>query len=205
MALPVAADIRNFLEGYDITSSVLSDDWINRQITNFIIPQIEKIIRSSMSIVATKSEYISGNGEKVLLLNRKPIISVTEVKYISAFQNVVALIQGIEVDATNGILIMKGIPIEGVTASYFAKGNKNIKVTYTYGVGEQVLLKDAIVKLAAKMALVQIGARTGGGSLSVQAFNRNYGNRGMYTDLINNLDMEAFGAISNWMAAVQGS
>ena len=48
MAAPTALEIRDFLEGYGITVTTLSDKWITARITNFIVPVIERIIKTKI-------------------------------------------------------------------------------------------------------------------------------------------------------------
>src|ERR1035437_10287422 len=62
MILPVAADIRSYMEGYGISASIISDAWINAEITNFVVPYVERYARTKLMTLATATEWYSGNG-----------------------------------------------------------------------------------------------------------------------------------------------
>jgi hypothetical protein len=50
-----------------------------------------------------------------------------------------------------------------------------------------------------------IGARTGGGSLGVSAWNRGYGIRGKYQDIRNDLARQALDILKNYSTGVVGN
>ena len=66
-------------------------------------------------------------------------------------------------------------------------------------------LKRAVIKLCAESALGFVGARTGGGSITVQGFSRNFGNRGKYQDIRNDLSRQAWAVIKKYMTSVVGN
>lgn len=206
MAKPTATEIRAFLEGYDITTSYLSDPWIEARRDNFIIPQVEKVIRRKVEGTESVTEYVSGTGQSILILSRKPINSVTSIEYVTGgdYDSTIGL-GGIEVLSEEGILKSVTNITEGGYNIIFAKGEKNIKVTYT--IGSDTIegdLKEALIYLSAEQLLGFIGARTGGGALTVQGFSRNFGERGKYQDIRNDLKRQAFGLLRKYTTGLVG-
>jgi hypothetical protein len=59
--------------------------------------------------------------------------------------------------------------------------------------------------LTAYQCLNFVAARTGGGSLSVQAHNRNYGQLGKYNDIMQSLSRMAMALLKPYMSSVVGS
>lgn len=207
MSLPTAADIKEFLEGYCITSEILTNTWIEKRRDSFVVPYVERITRQSFSGVATVTEYYSGNGKNILILNRKPVIAVTEIRYVLGSNNISILNLGnIEVVQSEGILKAKRNYEESFYLPVFAKGDYNIKVTYTYGYATcPDDIKEAIIYLCAEQALGFIGARTGGGSITMQSYGRNFGERGKYQDIRNDLSRQAHAILSPYMTSVIGN
>lgn len=198
---PTSQDVYKFLEGYGIEEDVISSGWIDNRIGNFIIPWIERHTRMSYEGEKEYTEYLSGTGKEVLVLSRKPVNSIVSLTYISGMDTISNLVEAIKLDKKSGIIIKRALRIEGNFISIFPKGNKNILVTYKYGYEDftdpdtsEVFtdVKEAIIYMAAKQVLIKVGARTGGGSISTQAWSRNFGSRGKYTDIINNLDQMAY-------------
>ena len=207
MSLPTGNDILTFLEGYGITSQILTTAWLENRRDGFVVPYVERITRQSFSGVATVTEYYSGNGKNILILNRKPVVSVTEIRYVLGSNNISILNLGnIEVVQSEGILKAKRNYEESFYLPVFAKGDYNIKVTYTYGyVTCPADVAEAITYLCAWSALNFIGARTGGGSLSTQGYSRNYGELGKYTDILRSLQAQAHAILSPYMTSVIGN
>ena len=85
------------------------------------------------------------------------------------------------------------------------KGEKNIKVTYKYGGSIANDIEMALKKLTCIEMLTNIEGRTGGGSLTVQNFGRNYGNRGKYSNIRNQLSRQAMFTVRKYSTAVVGS
>ena len=206
MAIPTAKEIRDFLEGYEITIPVLSDEWINKRTTNFIVPFVERVIKSKIASLDEYEEYLSGTGQEILILSRKPIVEVISISYVRRldYPHIISL-AGITILKDEGIL--KTIPnlIEGNYSSVFAKGHKNIKVVYTAGYeAVPIELHEAILYLSSEQILGFIGARTGGGSLSVQGFSRNFGQRGKYQDIRNDLSRQANILLAKYKTGIIG-
>jgi hypothetical protein len=210
---PTALDIINYLEGYGISSSIISDDWIEKRRDNLVIPWITKHTRLDFESEKEITEYLSGNGKEILVLSKKPVNEIINFTYVSGGDTLINLSESIELDQAEGIIIKKVLMSEGDIKSVFPKGNKNIKVTYKYGTenfidsesNELVDIKEAIIYMTCKQILIQIGARTGGGSLSVEAHSRNYGTRGKYTDIINNLDQMSYEILRPYFTGVVGT
>ena len=152
----------------------------------------------------TKTEYYNGNGKDILILNRRPVNSITSIKYVgdsvgSNLSNCVELI------SSEGILKAKHNYAEGIYYPLFWKGEKNIIITYTYGyIDYPVDIARAIKLLVCAKALNIIGSRTGGGSISVQSHSRNYGSHGKYTDIRKELIGMAYSLIRDYASSIIG-
>jgi hypothetical protein len=213
MALPTALDVYAQLEGYGIDNTVISESWIENERDMSILPYLESIIRYSFSAVEEYTEYLSGNNTNLLLLSKRPVVELLELRYISVDQTVSNLINSVEVDEKRGQLIIKGSIIEGRPVRNFLKGKKNIKVTYTAGLNdfvdangnEKKDLKKAIVYMMSSITLTQIGARTGGGSISQQAWARTFGPVGKFSDYISFLNGQAYSIIRRYATGVVGT
>jgi hypothetical protein len=207
MAVPTFTDIRTFLENYGISATQLSDAWITARIENLVIPYVEKITRQSFTEVKTATEYHSGNSKSLLILDRRPIVAVTEISYVLGGNTLRILnLAMIETVADQGILKAKTNYDEAFLMPLFAKGDYNIKVKYTYGTATPPHeVQEAITYLTASRCLTFVGARTGGGSLGIQSHNRNYGSRGKYHDIIMALDADAHALLRPWMTSLVGT
>lgn len=206
-------EIYDYLEGYGIDTDVISSKWVAKRITNIIVPWINTHTRLNFNSEEEITEYLSGTGLETLQLSRAPINELVSLTYVNTIEVVGNIVNTVVLDNEHGILIAKTNPNEGVFNRVFRKGNKNIKVVYKVGYNnfidndgnEIVDIKEAIVYMACKQVLIQIGARTGGGALSQQAWSRNYGPRGKYNDIINDLDMMAHAIIRKYMTGVVGA
>lgn len=76
----------------------------------------------------------------------------------------------------------------------------HVKVKYTSTIGEDV--HRAEVLLTASFILGFIGASTGGGSLNVQGYGRNYGARGKYHDVRQELDRNAYQLLQKYVVGM---
>ena len=205
MAAPTATEIRNILEGYGITTSVLSDSWINDCRDNDVIPHVNETTRMNFSAEQTVTEYYSGNGTDILILNRRPVNEITDISYVKSLVSG-NFLNSIELIEDKGILKAKTDFAEGSYLPVFAKGNNNIKVTYKYGMDDYPddVFRAVEYLVCAKM-LNLIGARTGGGSVQVQSHGRNYGNNGKYTDIRKEFILSAYQILRKYMTYVVGS
>ena len=207
MSAPTANDIRLFLEGYEVTPTQLSDAWILGRMNNNVIPYIKRFTGQVFDGVSQIIEYHSGNDGTMLILNKRPVVALIKVELIS-FQNLsVNLgINTISVIPEEGILKAMGVFENYPFISMFPKGEKNLRVTYTYGFSDFPSdIREAIIYLTASRCLSFIGARTGGGEVSVQGHSRSYGSRGKFTDIINNLDRDALDILREYSTGVVGS
>lgn len=76
-----------------------------------------------------------------------------------------------------------------------------VKVRYTYG-GEFADVHRACVLLTASFVLGFIGSSTGGGSLNVQGYGRNYGARGKYNDIRQEFDRNAYQLLQKYVVGI---
>lgn len=207
MPIPTGNDVLTFLEGYCVTPTILTTSWIEKRRDSFVIPYVERITRQSCSGIKSTTEYYSGNGKNILILNRRPIVAVTEIKYVLGNNNLTILnLNNIEVINNQGILKAKRNYEESYYLPVFAKGDSNLKVTYTYGFADcPDDLKEAIIYLLAEQSLGFIGSRTGGGSVSMQGYSRTFGSRGKYSDERNDLARQAQSIMSKYITRVVGS
>jgi hypothetical protein len=184
----------------------LTTEWIQNRLDRFVVPFVEQVTRQSFSGREQITEYYSGNGKNYLLLNRKPIVSLDEIRYVLGGSNFTILnLQNIEVILAEGLLKAKRNYEEAYYLPVFAKGDYNLKVTYTYGYTScPDSVKEAIIYLASEQLLGFIGARTGGGSISAQAYSRNFGPRGKYQDIRNDLSRQAYSLLHPYMTGVVG-
>jgi hypothetical protein len=204
MAAPTATQIRDELEGYGITASVLSDSWIENKRDNEIIPHIEDITGMTFDGISTVTEYYNGNGGNTLILNRRPVVAITEIIEVGSLSEG-NLAAAVELIADEGIIKVANNYSEGVYGPIFRRGTKNLKVTYTYGTADYPdKVFQAIKLLVAAKMLNTVGARTGGGSLGVQAFNRNYGSHGKWTDKRKELVASGYSLLKSYMNEVVG-
>lgn len=205
MAVPAATEVRAVLEGYGVISTVLTDTWIDDCIAREIVPIVESITGLKFDGEQTITEYYSGNGTTVLMLNRKPVNSLVSITYVTSVVQS-NLIDAVELIGSEGIIKARTSYSEAVYSTIFKKGSKNIKVTYTYGENDYPDdVKRAIENFAAARALNTIGTRTGGGSVSVQSHGRNYGKAGKYTDIRQELVHMARFLLRNYITGVVGS
>jgi hypothetical protein len=113
----------------------------------------------------------------------------------------------VEVVGDEGILKLRTV-LEAWTSYVpaFPRGKDNIKVDYSYGFGTA---PDDLIRacnnLVAAYTLGHVGARTGGGSVSVPGISRSYGSRGKYGDVRIELERWAYAAMRKYMTGTTGS
>ena len=206
-AAPTPTEIRAVLEGYMVDTNAISDAWVIEHRDSFVIPLMEEKTRQTFYRTAQVTEVYSGNGTTTLTLNRRPVISLDDIRYLVLainFQNVA--VDAIELIGNEGILrSLEATIIEATTIPVFPKGKSNIEVTYTYGYTElPPLLQTAIKYFVAEGMLGFIADRTGGGNLSTQGWNRTWGERGKYTNIRNDLARKGLAAMKPFMTGVVG-
>ncbi len=206
MALPSASEIRSHLEGYNITSSKVSDSWINDERDEVVVPYVEDQVGFSLESEDTKIDYHSGNGRSVLYLNRRGITEIVSVDLVRASDIIGTIsLSSFELNSDEGFLKAVSNFSEGIWSVLFPKGDKNIKVTYTIGGTLTTRLNTIVKKFTCISMLDLIEGRTGGGSLGVQAFNRNYGDKGKYTNIRGRLNKAAVVLLRKFQTGVTGS
>ncbi len=207
MAIPTATEVRAYLENYGITTAQVSDAWIEARRDSFIVPWIERKINQKLTAVEQVSEYYSGNGTSILILNARPIIALVEIVLVHGTDLYWKINPtSIEVITDQGMLKSKYYKEDTVmSAPIFPKGEKNVKVTYTRGFASLPAdLKEAVTMLCAEKALGIIGNATGGGTLNVEGFSRNYGRRGKWTDARDELLFSSYSILRKYTSGVIG-
>jgi hypothetical protein len=206
MSLPVGNDVLDFLACYGISSTVLPTAWIDKRITNFIYPYVQRITKQNFNGVKEITEYYSGNGQSILILNRRPVVSLTQI-FLVSYNDVEAKLgtSNIEIITTEGTLKSIGVFENYPYVSLFPLGIDNLKITYKYGFSDcPEDVKEAMIYLAAEQVLGFIGNRTGGGDLGVQAINKSYGTRGKWTHERNDLARQAHALLAHYNTSVVG-
>lgn len=187
MALITVAEIRDLLEGYCISQSIISDDWIQNRIDKYIIPSIiNKRLGLSISGNVSKTVYVNGTGEDIIFLPDRDVIEITAITYVNTESVYTPSIANLELIPNEGIVKSKYNFAEGYYKTTFPKGTRNIKITYTVGYNDADI-PDDINELIGYLAVIEIctwiEGRSGGGNVSSEAFNRDYGDLGKYTNI----------------------
>lgn len=187
--------------------NIVSSGWVADHRDNYVIPWMERKTRQSFYSTSQIEEVYSGNGTTTLVLNRRPVISVEQIRYLvrETYYGSVDVTM-IEVIGAEGIIrSLETTSIETTAVPIFPKGKYNIAVTYTYGYADLPdLLQTAIKYFVAESILGQIADRTGGGNLSTQGWNRDWGERGKYTNYRNELAYKGLAAMQEYMTGVVG-
>jgi len=206
MAVPSIAEIKAELEGFcEIDDGLISDAWITNKRDNFVVPWIEGKTGFSLLAETEYVEYYDGNNSNILILNKKPVISLTKVEYVDRV-NVLG-----EIALTTFVLIAEEGIIKALKNDFsldlnvpiFPKGNQNIRVTYR--AGYTVLptqLNEAIKYFTAEKILAQLSGRTGGGDISAQGYSRSYGEMGKYTHARNDLMRQGMACLDDFITGV---
>ena len=207
-SLPSAADVRAELENYvGVDSSLVTDTWIINRLTKSIIPWVEKKIRVPIAASSAQiTEFLSGTGTSLLILSHKPVLSIDAMVFVSAVNTPNLSLSYITYDSAEGFIKAKGVADElGGSGYMFPRGSKNIKVTYTYGLGTLPDdLQQALIYLAAEAVLGHIEGMTGGGTPTANSFSKAYGNRGKYTNIRNDLARMAISILKSYWTGVVG-
>ena len=205
--LPTPTDCRNFLEGYNISSSIISDDWIQDDIDNMVVPFIQDQARTNLTQITTATEYLSGiSWDYIMLSRRDPTMILTSVQLVSG-EDVSGTINlaDLQLIPEAGIIKVKSGLSEYYEYRTFPKGNLNIKVQYTYGGNPSSELLRAVKLLECVNMLTQIEGRTGGGNLTVQQFSRDYGNLGKYSNIRKQLYKQAMYIVRKYGSSIIGN
>lgn len=207
MALPTANDVYDELEGYGINNGVVTAAWIERKRDKFIIPYAERFMRSKLYSTVEVEEMYSGNGDKLLILNRRNIVELVSVKIVVANLDYDLInIRNIKVIAEEGILRARIDWDNPSATTVFPKGKDNLIVTYKYGMQTPPAeVEEAIKFLMCEKALGQLANRTGGGDLSVKDFARQYGGRSKFTHIRNEYTRDAMAILRRYTTSVVGA
>jgi hypothetical protein len=197
MAILIAQDVRDELEGYCLDKDMLSDAWIERCRDRTVVPYVERIIDFPIASPGQgrTTEYRSGTGSSIVILSRRPVLQVHSVTLVTNPSNWIYVSPtAMEVIVDEGIIKLRTV-LEAWTSYVpaFPRGKDNIKIDYSYGyavVPDDI--KDCVIKLVASYALGFIGSRTGGGNVNVPGIGRSYGTRGKFGDI--RLEMERYAA-----------
>jgi len=184
-----------------------SVQWIADRLDNFIIPTIEKWTGFAIGRTEQHVEYHSGQGNGLMFLNYKPIVSLDEIRYVlSGAYTWVITKDAIEVIPDLGIIkARRSIETNPNIYPLFAKGDMNIKVTYTTGaVDIPKDLVEAMKYFAAEQILGMIGNRTGGGGVGLQV-SKSFGNRSMYTEIRNDLARWGHSLVKSYTTSIVGA
>lgn len=186
--IPLVEEIRAFLEGYCATETKLSSNWIDQR-RDAIVDWIEKRIGLVIGTTQTYTEYISGTGSNLIWTSRRPIVSLDSIRYVEGPQdnNFFLSLSAIEVDTAQGML--KALYDVSETIHWiFPRGNRNILITYTAGLTVDAEIREAILCLVSEKILTHMANQNGGGAtISTGGYTRNYGARGKFTDMRNDL------------------
>lgn len=206
MSLPTYADVLAQLEGYCVTDGIVSNTFITDQLNNVVIPYVENFCRNSFSVLKQVVEYYSGTGKDELILNRKNVVEIIGIRLVSGNDiDTTINIASLELITRAGILKVKSGLSEYYNYRIFPKGNDNIKVTYTYGGTCPADVSQAMQKLTAIIVLDQIEGRTGGGQLSGQAYNRQYGNMGKFSNIRKRFNQQAHAILRRYSTGIVGA
>lgn len=205
-AIPTVQDMRDHLEGYCITNTVLSDQWITDERDLTVVPYVEQAIRRSLSQEEEITEYISGTSEGTVMLSRRDINSLVSIELVhhSDFDSHISLNSVILIPEKGIVKSVANFP-EYSYSRVFPKGNNNIKIVYKVGGTIPNDIEMAIKKLTCILMLDNIEGRTGGGSLAVQAYRRDFGSKGRYTHIRKRLSLHAMTILRRYTSSVVGN
>ena len=196
MSIITAQDVYDLLEGFEIDEDVISSQWVLNKCDRIVVPFAERFLGFSLSAETEVTRYVNGSGAQTLIIPDKSAKQLVSLKYINSFPD-----SPYNSDVTRYQLI----PDQGIIKSVvnFAYGEKNIMVTYKIGWNEiPADLKEAVTMLTAIEVLKNLANRTGGGNLSVQDFNRTWGERGKFTYYMQDLNISATTILRNYRSGV---
>ena len=208
MQLPTACDIRDkTLQGFNITEQIVCDDFIDDAICRQILPYVNDFTRNSFGKITQAVEYHNGTGKDEMMLDRKNIVSLDAIRLVSGNDiDTTINIASLEIIYGRGVLKVKSGLSEYYNYRIFPKGNDNIKVTYSYGTYDiPPDIFQAISMLTAIIVLDQMEGRTGGGQLSGQNYQRQYGNMGKFGNVRKRFNQQAHAILRRYSSSVVGA
>jgi hypothetical protein len=187
-----------------VSFPVVSNRWLTNERDRFVIPWVEEKCRKSFSEIKTVTEYYSGTGSSLLILKNRPIVSLLVLGYTNVDTNFYYLSPyAVQTIAEEGILKAKANFNESSYIPIFYKGDRNIKVTYSYGYASMPDdVSHAVSCFVAERALGHIGSKTGGGDLSGEKYSRGFGSRGKWTHERNDLARAGIALIRKYMTGI---
>lgn len=162
---------------------VVSEQWIKNCRDRMVVPWVEAKTRQSFQGIKEITEYYDGNGGPLMILRRRPIVELKQISYTNVDSNLYYLTpSAMQVIADEGILKAKANFNESSYIPIFFKGDRNIRIKYTYGYEDMPDdVFQAVTMLIATEVLAHVGNKTGGGDIGLQSFNRGYGENGKWT------------------------
>lgn len=184
--------------------TVLSDNWIQDRITKRILPWVTAKTRQSFQGVQSVTEYYDGTGSPIMVLRRKPIVSLTSISYTNVDSNLYYLTpSAMQIINDEGILKAKANFNESSYIPIFFRGDRNIRITYTYGYDTTPPdVNEAIALLTADVCLEHLASKTGGGNLTVQAFARDFGEEGRWSIHRKNMVKQAYALLRKYISGM---
>jgi len=212
MALPTATDVKTYLVGIDTSS--IPDSWITDRRDGYVIPYLEDYLEISFKVNKLITEFYSGNGTRLLTLDRTGILSGLKIIFPHTDAQDITGSTSFVHDPSTGQVHRPIIRDIGATEQVWPKGSKNIKVTYNLGFapaddlkGEAPELFELIILLLATRTLKQIQAgedSSGGGSLSVEGYSKSKG-EALFKNTVKQIAGDAKALIQKFNSGVVGS
>lgn len=174
------------------------------------IASLEKVVGFSFVEIKTFEEVLDGTGREDLLLSRRFVREVVNIKLLNLPNQVLSIpTTAIEVISGRGNLRVRAINLEAYTmvAPIWPQGRNNIKITYTAGFSEcPEDVSRAIILMTLSNMLGKEASYSGGGtSLSVTAWSKTFGPRGKYSEARNDYVIQARAIVSKYKTGVVSS
>lgn len=190
------ADIREYLEAFNISTTQLSDAYIQRQI-DAEIAKIERETGKSFFTVKTETLHLSGDGSKLLTLPRWPVVLINSITIKTAagvgYPDTQLQDSDYILDGKNGQVTIRSTLLEGALRIFvFPEGFNNIEVSLDYGyTTAPPEVEDAITQSISANCLNYVGEQNGGAlkSLSIEGYTETF-------DTANGIKYA--GIIKNW-------
>jgi hypothetical protein len=186
--------------------SVKSDEWLIQCRDSTVIPWVNRVTKQNFQGIQTVTEFYDGTGEAVLMLRRRPVVSLLSISYTNVNSNLYYLTpSAILLMQAEGILKAKSNFNDSSYIPIFYRGTRNIQVIYQYGYATiPADVNQAICALVAEQALASAASKTGGGDLSGEGYSRSFGKSGKYTHERRRLTREAMADLRGYMTGAMG-
>lgn len=207
MPVVTAQEIRDdYLEGYCLDQSIVSDQFIEKRRDNYVIPVIiNRRLGISLDTATTKNVYLNGTGKDILFLPDKNVIELISVQYVNTQSVYTPSLANFILIAEEGLLKARYNFNESYIDPVFPKGTRNILLTYRVGY-DSVDIPGDINELIAYLTLIEvfswIESRSGGGNVSSEGFTRQYGDLGKYGNIRKQLMKKCNTIIRNYRSFV---